>query len=129
MRVWVYKSQPHVDNAMLLTPNNPKTSLLVSEALSNTMIPDADICQDRVFKHQFIDSCIVPVLTQVLAVEPPNYATVLKLDKLVRDFQMPDAVTPATDGEQSAMCLAFQNYALHGYREMSARCVSDGTNP
>ncbi|CAG7845937.1 SubName: Full=Uncharacterized protein {ECO:0000313/EMBL:CCA77995.1} [Serendipita indica DSM 11827] len=85
--------------------------------------PFPEQCSDelthRVVKHQFIDSCIVPVLTQVLAVEPPNYATVLKLDKLVRDFQMPDPIPPITDGEQSAMCLAFQNYALHGYREMT----------
>ncbi|KAG8832049.1 hypothetical protein FRC17_002159 [Serendipita sp. 399] len=71
----------------------------------------------KVFKYRFIDNCIFPVVTEALAVKPPTYAMVLKLDKLIRDFEMPG---PILEVQAPNMLLALQQYALHGYKEMKA---------
>ncbi|KAG8872156.1 hypothetical protein FRC20_009718 [Serendipita sp. 405] len=88
---------------------------------SDTPFPEEtdEEIKHKVFKYRFIDSCILPVITEALAVKPPSYATILKLDKDIRDFEMPEPITPSPESQNPDMLLALQQYALHGYKEMT----------
>jgi hypothetical protein len=44
---------------------------------------------------------------------------ILKLDKIVRDFDMPETPTAEDLMANPNLSLALQNFTLHGYREMS----------
>lgn len=44
---------------------------------------------------------------------------ILKLDKTIRDFNMPETPTAEDVMANPNLSLALQNFTLHGYREMS----------
>ncbi|PVG02755.1 hypothetical protein CPB86DRAFT_780172 [Serendipita vermifera] len=84
-------------------------------------LPEPDPAEPTydILKHKFIDECIAPIIDEALAVTPPSYITILKLDKRMRDFTIPDL--PPADGSPGSHSLitTFQNYALHDYKEMA----------
>lgn len=73
----------------------------------------------EVAKYRFVDECLVPVLNQALAVLPPSYATILKLDKKIRDFKNDENAPPQDSPESLSLNNTLQNYALNGYKEMT----------
>ena len=67
-----------------------------------------------------MEECIVPVINAALAVKPPAYVMILKLDKKIRDFDNRDAASSAEIPVNSSLNITLQNYGLNGYKEMSA---------
>jgi hypothetical protein len=53
-------------------------------------------------------------------VKPPAYVTILKLDKKIRDFDSQTAFSPQDNPTKPSLNSTLQNYALNGYKEMSA---------
>lgn len=66
-----------------------------------------------------MDECIVPVLNEALAVQPPSYVKILKLDKIIRDFKNEETASSQDSPANLSLNNTLQNYALNGYKEMS----------
>lgn len=62
---------------------------------------------------------MVPVIDEALAVKPPSYGVIFKLDKFVRDWDAPDISFGTDQPTPPPLALVFYNYALNGYKEMS----------
>lgn len=75
----------------------------------------------EVARHRFVEECVVAVINEALAVKPPAYVTILKLDKRIRDF---DSQTPQDNPTTPSLNSTLQNYALNGYKEMSENSKS-----
>ena len=45
---------------------------------------------DHEWKHAFFTNCLTPILSAVVAVQPPDYAHIIALDYAARDFGVPD---------------------------------------
>ena len=44
---------------------------------------------DHEWKHAFFTNCLMPMLSAVVAVQPPEYAHIIALDRAARDFGVP----------------------------------------
>ncbi|GJJ10068.1 hypothetical protein Clacol_004294 [Clathrus columnatus] len=76
-----------------------------------------------VWKYQYRTQCLVPVVEEAFGAKAPNYATILKLDRRIRDFEIPTSLQLGfpTDGNQGSigLPLSMQRYMLFCERETS----------
>ena len=42
-----------------------------------------------IWKYQYRSQCLVPVVEEAFGAKSPSYATILKLDRKIRDFEIP----------------------------------------
>jgi hypothetical protein len=61
--------------------------------------------------------CLVPVIEVTQAVKPPNYQTILELDRKIREFSVP--VSPDSPQSERAL-MEMRTFAQSRYRELSA---------
>lgn len=52
------------------------------------------VLPDDVLKHRFLSECLDDMLEQTLRAKPITYTTALRLDKKIRDFQLPAPLLP-----------------------------------
>lgn len=107
------------DNAIVLCRRRPRANHLVSRPQHVNNLPHT-LSPVELARHRFAEECIVPVINEALAVKPPAYMTILKLDKKIRDFDSQTAFSPQDNLTNPSLNSTLQNYALNGYKEMSA---------
>lgn len=90
-----------------------------SMAYSDCHFPEYDSSQGSpndvqfcIFQFRFASECVSFVLSHTLTVEAPTYATILELDRKVRDYPLPDSLYPQGDTPTS-----WQRFVLDHIRE------------
>lgn len=77
-----------------------------------------------VWKYQYRTQCLIPVVEEAFGAKAPNYATILKLDRRIRDFEIPISLqlgSPADNSQRSVgLPLSMQKYMLFCEKETSA---------
>ncbi len=65
-----------------------------------------------IFQFRFASECVSFVLSHTLTAEAPTYATILELDRKVRDYPLPESLYPQGDTPTS-----WQRFILDHIRE------------
>lgn len=75
------------------------------------------------WKYQYRSRCLVPLVEEAFGAKSPSYATILKLDRRIRDFEIPSSLQLGIPGdpESSAvnLSLSMQRYMLFCEKETS----------
>lgn len=79
----------------------------------------SNLATDKPLRHAFIDTCIAPVISEIVAVNAPSYMKLLKLDKTVRDFNVPPTPSPQELVAKPSLVVDLQSFSLNGYKDMS----------
>ena len=76
-----------------------------------------------VWKYQYRSQCLVPVVEEAFGAKSPSYATILKLDRKIRDFDIPSSLQLSIplEGDTSSVSfsLSMQRYMLFCEKETS----------
>ncbi|KAF8590790.1 hypothetical protein K439DRAFT_1627523 [Ramaria rubella] len=76
-----------------------------------------------VWKYQYRSLCLVPVVEEAFGARSPSYATILKLDRKIRDFEIPPSlqlgIPPDPDSSTVSLGLSMQRYMLFCEKETS----------
>lgn len=77
-----------------------------------------------VWKYQYRTQCLIPVVEEAFGAKAPNYATILKLDRRIRDFEIPSSLQLGFPGDKdqgggTGLSLSMQKYMLFCERETS----------
>ena len=75
------------------------------------------------WKYQYRSQCLVPVVEEAFGAKSPGYSTILKLDRKIRDFEIPSSlqlgIPPDTDTSTANLSLSMQRYMLFCEKETS----------
>ena len=80
---------------------------------------------------RFAHQCVAEVASRALAAEPPTYATIMELDRKVREFAVPPDVVPlveeikapSDEEEQVPMSISFGRMVMSHFREIGESYV------
>ncbi|KIJ42345.1 hypothetical protein M422DRAFT_208868 [Sphaerobolus stellatus SS14] len=77
----------------------------------------------HIWKYVYRRECLIPVVEQAFAAKSPSYATILRLDRMVREFEIPKSLQLGTPGDptqkNSSLSLSMQRYMLFCEKETS----------
>ncbi|KIK46027.1 hypothetical protein CY34DRAFT_800899 [Suillus luteus UH-Slu-Lm8-n1] len=68
------------------------------------------------WSSHFTKECLAPIIEATQAVKPPNYQTVLELDRKVREFSMPE-LPNSTDVDRASVMK--RSFGPSGYKELT----------
>jgi hypothetical protein len=74
-------------------------------------------CKVGNWSSHFTQECLAPIIEATQAVKPPNYQTVLELDRKIREFSVP--VLPESSYSDHAT-MERRSFGRSGYKELSA---------
>jgi hypothetical protein len=81
-------------------------------------------CKVGNWSSRFTKECLAPIIEATQAVKPPNYQTVLELDRKIREFSVP--VLPESSYVDHAT-MERRSFGRSGYKELSA-CGGSSTH-
>ncbi|KIK33453.1 hypothetical protein CY34DRAFT_709402 [Suillus luteus UH-Slu-Lm8-n1] len=70
-------------------------------------------CKVGNWSSHFTKECLAPIIEATQAVKPPNYQTVLELDRKIREFSVPE-LRNSTDFDRAPMVK--RSFGPSGYR-------------
>ena len=76
----------------------------------------------EIWQFRFASECVAEVASRTLTAEAPSYATIMDLDRKVREFPLPEGT------DKGDMAASFQRCVLEHVRETGA-CYSDSPSP
>ena len=75
----------------------------------------------EIWQCRFAAECVADVTARTLTAEAPSYATIMDLDRKVREFPLPEGMAAASSEDLSA---SFQRCVLDHIRETGTRMLS-----
>lgn len=78
----------------------------------NLQLPEP-IPQDEIWQARFAAECVADVTTRTLTAEAPSYATIMELDRKVREFPLPEGLSSPSDDQATS----FKSFILEHIRE------------
>ncbi|ESK94884.1 hypothetical protein Moror_14051 [Moniliophthora roreri MCA 2997] len=73
----------------------------------------------EIWQFRFAAECVAEVSARTLTAEAPTYATIMELDRKVRDFPVPEPLTTDKEshGGEDGMALSFQKFVVEHIKE------------
>lgn len=77
----------------------------------------------NIWKYVYRTQCLVPVVEEAFGGKSPSYSTILKLDRKIRDFEIPSSLQLGIPGDANqtnmSLSLSMQRYMLFCEKETS----------
>jgi len=74
----------------------------------------------EIWQFRFAAECVADVTARILTAEAPSYATIMELDRKVREFPLPEGLSSSSDD----LAGSFQKCVLEHIRETGMDTVS-----
>ena len=73
----------------------------------------------EIWQYRFAAECVAEVTSRILTAESPSYTTIMELDRKVREFPMPEGISPSSDD----LAGSFQKCVSEHIRETGENAV------